>query len=164
MLRFSLCLALLASSVAACGGGDEDEAAAGPGGADLANTIEAVAHVKEPGAAAAPRRLGVLADADLPADLRNGATCRLQDGQDLLLLASAPGAVARIDGRVVRLAVAAPVGPSGAYFEAPGVTVSIGRRAPLGAAPGGPNRAGVTIGGNPDQPIEKAEASWVCLR
>jgi hypothetical protein len=164
MLRIPICLAPLLLTLAACGDGGEAGAGADPDADRLANTIEAVAHVKDPSKATPPRRLGVLADADLPPEFRTGPNCRLHDGERLLLLAAAPGAVAHLDGRVVRLAAAAPVGPSGGYFEAPGITVSVGRRAPLGQPSGSPDRAGITIGGNPERPIEKAEASWACLR
>jgi hypothetical protein len=163
MLRFPICAAVC-FGLAACGSGEDPAAEAGSSADQLANTIEAVAHVKDPSEATPPRRLGRLVEADLPEEFSTGPSCRLRDGEHLLLVAAAPGAVARIDGRVVRLATAAPAGPSGAYFEAPGITVSIGRRAPLDEPTGSPDRAGITIGGNAERPIEKAEASWTCLR
>ena len=158
--RFLVLLALPA--VAACGG--EAAESADPVEADaLANRIAAVAELREE-KVEPPPRLGPLADADIPAEDRAGAACRFEQGDRLLLLASSSGAIARVDGRVARLRTAGPVGPSGGFFEAPGVTVSIGRRAPPeAAADASPAlHAGATVGGASNRPIEKLAGRWLC--
>jgi hypothetical protein len=113
------------------------------------------------------RRLGRLAPAEVGTKFRGRPSCRLEAEGRTLLVARGPSAVTKIDGRVRMLAAAGPVASSGAYFEAPGVTVSIGRRAsvaPSADAPGIAWPAGVTIGGAPDVPIEKLDAQWRCLQ
>ena len=69
-----------------------------------------------------------------------------------------------VDGRMRILRIAGPVGPSGGFFEAPGASVSIGLQPPPGAEVGSPGtHAGVTVGGDDSKPIERHEASWICL-
>ena len=128
----------------------------------LANRIEAVAELeeKEP---PPPPRLAALAPADIPPAFLAGPSCRLQQGDRLLLIATSKGAVVRADGRVMQLRVAAPAGPSGGFFEADGVTVSIGRRAEAAADPGA-SVAGATVGGDPRRSIERITARWSCSR
>ena len=157
---------LLCLAAAACGGQKAEDAPALPPD-QLANTIEELHVAKSPDEPQAPpHRMGFLADADVPAEYRAGRACRLEQNGRLALIASTPGAIARIGGRIVRLATAGPVGPSGAYFEAPGLTISIGRRAAV--APGSEQAnmrwpAGVTIGGDPKRPLEKLSADWGCF-
>jgi hypothetical protein len=148
---------LAALGLASCGK-DESEADLPP--AELVNRIEALSQIKDP-VEPVQRRLGVLADADIPGDFRTGRSCRLHQQDRLLLIAAAPGAVARIDGRPIRLRVSGPVGPTGGFFVAEGVTVSVGREDPPEAT-GPSTRAGVTVGGHPKTPLEKLEGSWVC--
>ena len=157
--------AILALLAAACG---EQEAAQEPLGdptaAELANRIEAVSQIAPEEKKAAPRRLGLLREEQVPAELRTGRSCRLLEGNNLLLVAGAAGGVAVVDGRPVRLRIAGPVGPIGGYFEGPGVTVSIGLKPPEGATAGSPaTRAGVTVGGDSTKPIQRHEASWTCV-
>jgi hypothetical protein len=155
--------ALLCCLAAACGGG-EAEPAGDPSPAELANRIEKVAVQREPEEEAAPLRLRFLSKTDVVGDLRSGPSCRLQRGGRLLLLANAAGALAAVDGRVVRLAVAGPVGPSGGFFEAPGVSISVGRRpSSLGGPPGPWSPAGVTVGGAPGKPVERHDVAWGCF-
>jgi hypothetical protein len=114
-----------------------------------------------------PDRLGELVQADLGPELRSQPACRLRRNGRLILTVNAAGAVARVDGRRVPLAVSGPVGPTGAFLDAPGVTFSVGRLDPptLGADEYGREwRARVTIGGDKERPIEKHEASWICTR
>jgi hypothetical protein len=159
-------LPALALILASCGGGEADEPAGNPSPAELHNRIENVALVKPEKAAekAAPRRLGVLQEASLPAEYRAGRSCRLTQGANLLLVAAAPGGIAIVDRRMRPLRIAGPVGPSGGFFEAPGASISIGLQPPPGAAVGSPRtHAGVTVGGDDAKPIERHEASWTCL-
>ena len=165
-MRGPLLLPVLALIAASCGGEEADEPAGNPSAQELHNRIENVAFVKpkEEQEKAAPKRLGVLQEAALPADFRAGRSCRLTQGGNLLLVAAAPGGIANIDGRVIALRIAGPVGPSGGFFEAPGASVSVGLQPPAGAAVGSPStHAGVTVGGNDSKPIERHEASWTCL-
>jgi hypothetical protein len=161
---FALAIALLAAS---CGSGEDPNGSAGDvSEAELAARIENVAFAPTPEEAekAAPRRLGLLEEATLPDEFRTGRSCRLTEGANLILVAAAFGAVANIDGRSARLAHAGPVGPSGGFFEAPDISVSIGLKRPEGAAPGATaTRAGVTVGGDDSKPIQRFEASWTCL-
>lgn len=165
-MRAPILLPVLALIAASCGGEKADEPAGNPSPGELHNRIENVAFVqpKEEADKAAPRRLGVLQEAALPAQYRAGRSCRLTEGANLLLVAAAPGAVANLDGRTIRLAIAGPVGPSGGFFEAPGATVSVGLKPLESAAIGAPTtRAGVTVGGDDTKPIQSHEASWICL-
>ena len=114
-----------------------------------------------------PPRLGVLRAEEIAAPLGAGPACSLhKDGRSYLVVSDA-GALARIDGRRVALAVSGPVGPTGGFFTAPGVTVSIGRIRPTAAGADEYGRgwpARVTIGGDRERPIEKHEAIWTCRR
>ena len=152
---------ILCASLAACSGdapaGPVDEAEA----ERLAGRIEALAVLNE-AETQPPPRLGTLAAGDIPPEYR-GPACRLQQGETLLLLAAAPGALARVDGRVVRLSVAGPAGPSGGFFKAQGVTVSVGRRVG-GSEADGASLAGATVGGDPKRPIERLTGRWSCIR
>jgi hypothetical protein len=134
---------------------------------ELANSIEAVHELKtEEEKAAARSRLGVLDEAELGLEYRRNPSCRLKRGNLLLLVARQRGAIARIDGALRPLGIAGPVGPSGGFFEAPGITVSVGRRAetaPDGDAPGTPFPASATIGGLKDAPPERIDANWTCV-
>jgi hypothetical protein len=133
----------------------------------LANAIDELHVAKDPeDPQASPHRLGFLADAEVPAEYRTGRACRLQQNGRLALIAAAPGALARVDNRLIRLTAGGPIGPSGGYFEAPGVTISIGRRAAV--EPGSPQAnmawpAGITVGGDPDRPLAKLSADWGCF-
>jgi hypothetical protein len=158
--------ALLLFILAACGG-EEDEAVPRANSVEeLANRLDKLSdrttELIEP-----PQRLAYLKEADLRPELRTGPACRLHQGGHLLLVVSDGGAVVRVDGRRVPLAVSGPVGPTGGFFTAPGVTVSVGRIAPFAKdagdyAAGWPAR--VTIGGDAERPVEKHEASWICRR
>ena len=160
-------LALLCLAAAACGKADDNEAAPQLPPDQLANTIETL-HEARPAEEpqGTPQRMGFLADSEVPPEYRTGKACRLEQKGRLALIAAAPGALARIDGKLVRLPTAGPVGPSGGYWEAPGLTISIGRRAAV--APGAEQAnmrwpAGVTIGGDPERPLLKLDADWGCF-
>ena len=129
---------------------------------ELFDRIEAARELK-PREEVQPERIGTLADAEIPQDLRIGPACTLMRGGALLLVAGAQGAAARIDGRPVRLQIAAPVGPSGGFFRAEGVTISIGRQVPPTAA--GPEPAALataTIGNGADAQLQKIAGMWEC--
>ena len=157
---FALCL------LAGCGGADEEVEPKANSIEELSNRLDKLADRTtediEP-----PDRLAVLKQADLGPEFQGGPACRLHRDGRLLLVVTAAGGVARIDGRRVALAVSGPVGPTGGFLKAPGVTVSVGRTEPGGLAAveygrGWPAR--VTIGGDPERPIEKHEATWICAR
>ena len=152
---------------AACGSGEEEAVEPNMSNEALAETLERV-HVAKKGEdkpANPGPQLGFLREEDMTPAFRGRPSCRLGRDRKVMLVAVGQGAVARIDGRPVRLAIAGPVGPSGGFFEGEGYTVSVGRRTPV--APRGDavpiaRRAGVTIGGAKDAPLGKAEALWVC--
>lgn len=152
--------------LAACGGGEDGAEPRANSQEELENRLDKLADRTsediEP-----PDRLGDLLQSDLGPELRAGPACRLLRDGRLILIVNRAGAVARIDGRRVPLAVSGPVGPTGAFLNAPGVTFSVGRRDPpvAGAEEYGREwRARVTIGGDKERPIEKHEASWICSR
>jgi hypothetical protein len=162
LLRFApgLLAALLA---AGCQAKEDDQPLLPPD--ELANRVEILrtARTEEE---MRPHRLGRLAPADVGVRFRGRPSCRLERDGRTLLVARGPAAVAKIDNRLRLLAAAGPVTTSGAYFEAPGVTFSIGRDASVApsadvAGIGWP--AGVTIGGLENIPIEKIDAQWRCL-
>ncbi|HEX9965822.1 MAG TPA: hypothetical protein VGB04_12665 [Allosphingosinicella sp.] len=151
--------------LAGCGATEEDDRPRANSVEELENRLEklAVGESVEP----EPARLGFLKESDLGPELRANPACRLHKDRRLYLVVNAAGAVARIDGRRVPLAISGPVGPTGGFFSAPGLTVSVGRTEPTGndAAEygmGWPARA--TIGGDRKRPLEKQEATWICVR
>lgn len=160
-------LALLSAALltAACGS-EEDDRPRANSVEELENRLEKLADRTEEEIEPAPR-LTPLTRADLGPELRANPACRLHRDRRLLLVVNASGGVARIDGRRVALAVSGPVGPTGGFFTAPGITVSVGRTEPTGndAAEygmGWPARA--TVGGDEERPLEKQEATWICVR
>lgn len=164
MARFPLLLAPLL--LAACGGPEEDDRPRANSVEELENRLENLADRTVEEVEPAPR-LSNLKEADLGPELRTNPACRLHRDRRLLLVVNASGAVARIDGRRVPLTVAGPVGPTGGFFTGGGLTVSVGRTEPGGndAAEydqGWPAR--VTVGGDKDRPLEKQEATWICVR
>ena len=152
--------------LAACSGAEEDDRPRANSVEELENRLEKLADRTteeiEP-----PARLTQLGKADLGAEFRANPACRLHRDRRLYLVANAAGAVARIDGRRVPLAVSGPVGPTGGFFTAPGITVSVGRTDPTGEESreyglGWPARA--TVGGDSERPLQKQEATWICVR
>jgi hypothetical protein len=152
--------------LAACGGPEEDDRPRANSVEELENRLEKLAARTEEDIEP-PVRLANLKEADLGPELRSEPACRLHRDGRLLLVVTKAGAVARIDGRRVPLTVSGPVGPTGGFFTAPGVTVSVGRAAPYAAdaasyARGWPAR--LSIGGDAERPVEKHEATWICTR
>ncbi|HEX8623897.1 MAG TPA: hypothetical protein VF782_02335 [Allosphingosinicella sp.] len=164
MSRLFLFLAPLV--LAACGGAEEDDRPRANSVEELENRLEKLADRTseeiEPAA-----RMTNLKESDLGPEHRSNPACRLHRDGRLLLVVNAAGGVARIDGRRVPLSVSGPIGPTGGFFTGPGVTVSVGRTEPSGndAAEygmGWPARA--TVGGDKERPLEKSEATWICVR
>jgi hypothetical protein len=160
---FSLLALIL---LAGCGGAEEDDRPRANSVEELENRLEKLA-VGAGDEVEPARRLAFLKEADLGPELRSNPACRLHLDGRLLLVVNAAGAVARIDGRRAPLAVSGPVGPTGGFFTAPGVTVSVGRTGPSGSGAaeygmGWPARA--TVGGDEARPLEKIEATWICVR
>ena len=152
--------------LSACGGREDGAEPRANSQEELANRLDKLADRTsediEP-----PDRLGDLLEADVGPALRAEPACRLRRGGRLVLVVNGAGAVARIDGRRVPLTVSGPVGPTGAFLAAPGITVSVGRIEPPvddsdEYAKEWPAR--VTIGGDKERPLEKHEARWICAR
>jgi hypothetical protein len=159
-------LILLALLAAACGGLEEDDRPRANSVEELENRLEKLADRTSEEIEPAPR-MSNLKEADLGPELRSNPACRLHRDGRLLLVVKAAGGVARIDGRRVGLALSGPVGPTGGFLTAPGITVSVGRTEPTGndAAEYGQGwPARVTVGGDVERPLEKREATWICVR
>jgi hypothetical protein len=153
----------VAALVSSCGSEPADTAQLPP--EDLANRIDELA-VGKVEKTKAPR-MTFLRAADIGPEFRDRPSCRLHRGDRILLIVVEGRGLARIDGRVVPLAISAPVGPTGGFFTGEGVTISVGRTGQFPAEAESYGRdwtAGATIGGSTDKPIEKLDASWVCIR
>jgi hypothetical protein len=152
--------------LAACGGPEEDDRPRANSVEELENRLDKLADRTSEEIEPAPR-LANLKESDLGPELRSNPACRLHREGRLLVVVNAAGGVARIDGRRVALALSGPVGPTGGFLTAPGITVSVGRTEPGGGGAaeygmGWPARA--TIGGDEARPLEKLEATWICSR
>ena len=123
--------ALLA--LAGCGGDDSGEAT-DEAANSLANFTEALPEGKE--RPPLPGLLPVARD-ELQGVLQGSPLCDFGAGDDLLFVAAADGAVARVNGRIVRFAAEAPAGPTGGFFRAGRFSISIGRISEVGV-PSGP--------------------------
>jgi hypothetical protein len=106
-----------------------------------------------------PLRLAALWPHDLRELPAGPRTCRFTRGPETLVVARGAAAIAKVDGQVRRIPRAGPVDATGAFFQAPTVTISIGAPDPrLGDGP-----ASATIaGGAPDDAPQKAEGVWSC--
>ncbi|HEX8226085.1 MAG TPA: hypothetical protein VF605_19940 [Allosphingosinicella sp.] len=165
MIRVSAPFAALLL-LAACGGDEEDIEPRANSQEELENRLDKLAdRISED--IEPPARLGDLVETDVGPELRSEPACRVRRNGRLILVVNAAGAVARIDDRRVPLSVSGPIGPTGGFLTAPGVTVSVGRLdAPVAGADehGREWRARITIGGDKERPIEKHEATWICSR
>lgn len=153
--------------LAACGGPEEDDRPRANSVEELENRLEKLADRTTESIEPPAPRMSNLKESDVGPELRSNPACRLHRDGRVLVVVNAAGAVARIDGRRVPLAVSGPVGPTGGFFTAPGVTLSVGRDGSSGndAAEygfGWPARA--TVGGDRARPLEKIEATWICVR
>ena len=152
--------------LSACGAPKEDDRPRANSVEELENRLEKLADRTSEEIEPA-QRMTNLTESDLGPELRSNPACRLHQRGRLLLVVNAGGGVARIDGRRVALALSGPVGPTGGFLTAPGITVSVGRTEPGGDdsaeyGMGWPARA--TIGGDQARPLEKLEATWICVR
>lgn len=131
----------------------------------LAGIIENVRQAKPGAAPAQERRLAPIAEGEVAARFKAPPLCRLtRDGQ-LILVARGGQAVARPGGKLTILAFGGPVNPEGGFFTGPGISVSVGRHAPVATpaeAPGLAWPVGVTVGGAAKLPIEKFDGVWTC--
>jgi hypothetical protein len=157
---------LLPLLLTACGSAEDDAVAQANSVEELSNRLDKLSdRTREDIEPAA--RLADLLPADIGPELRSEPACRLLREGRPILVANGAGAAARIDGRRVALAISGPVGPNGGFFKAPGVTVSVGRIRPLTGEAESYDRdwpARVSIGGDPERPIEKYQATWTCRR
>lgn len=162
-MRFALLLVPLLLS--ACGGSADEEPQANSA-EELENRLDKLADRTEE-EIEKPRRLAYLQVRDITPELKAPPSCRLHQSGRLVLVVNATGGVARIDGRRVPLTVSGPVGPTGGFFTAPGVTLSVGRTAPFAADADvyvSGWTATATLGGDEAKKIEKFEATWICTR
>lgn len=157
----SLLLVLLALA-ASCRRASDDQPFVPPD--QLANAIESVRVEKKEAPPGPPKRLAFL----LPRDMNKASgdiICTLRQHDRLVLAAGSARALARVDGHVVLLDRSGPMDASAAFFQAPGVTISIGRHAPITREADLPGMAwpvGVTVGGRANVEDEKIDASWSC--
>jgi hypothetical protein len=114
--------AALALLLAGCGQGSPAGNGAGPGENEIRRLSTPEVEVADPQAAARPQPLRVADVAAMPAP-----GCAFGREGRMLLAASAGGAVARVDGRLLHLTHAAPMGPSGGFFEDRQISISVGR-------------------------------------
>jgi hypothetical protein len=152
--------------LAACGGSEDPPAAQANSAQELENRLDKLADRTEE-EIEKPRRLAYLRVGDITPELKATPSCRLHQGGKLVLVVNATGGVARIDGRRVPLTVSGPVGPTGGFLTAPGVTLSVGRTAPFAADADvyvSGWTATATLGGDEAKKIEKLEATWICTR
>jgi hypothetical protein len=121
VVRAAPAIALLA---VACGGGEAEES-----GASL-NQLERISQLQpevDPKLKALEVHLQPLTRAEIEGQLEPGAGCDISRNGQPLLVAVAEAAIARVNGRIVRLVPGGPVGPSGGFFTGPGVRISVGR-------------------------------------
>jgi len=133
-VRFRSVLSFALLAVAACGSHEEPEENA----ADIANIVENIAEVPEPVAekeAAAPA-LQPLTQTEIEANLEPGAGCDFSAGASSLFVSTGTSGVAKVNGRVVRFTAGGPTGPSGGFYSAGTLRLSIGRTSEAGAAEG----------------------------
>lgn len=160
--RSAFLLLILPALVASCRRASDDQAFVPPD--QLANAIESVRVEKKEAPPAPPKRLAFL----LPGDMTKASgdvICTLRQHERPVLLAGSARALARVDGHVVLLDRDGPMDASAAFFQAPGVTISIGRHAPVAREADLPDMAwpvGVSVGGRANVEDEKIDASWSC--
>ena len=75
----------------------------------------------------APVRLQPLEPGDVTHAGLSGPGCRFSAGDQVLLAANGGDAIARLEGRTIQLVPAGPLAPSGGFFRAGRVTISVGR-------------------------------------
>jgi hypothetical protein len=131
----------------------------------LAAAIERVREVKKGKEDEPPSRLSGMAEGEVGARFKAPPLCRLTREDQLILVARGGEALVRADGKPTLLAFGGPVTPEGGFFTGPGLSVSVGRHAPVATPAEGPGigwPVGVTVGGSPKLPPEKLDAVWTC--
>jgi hypothetical protein len=157
--------ALLLLFAASCGGEPED-AAEGKSADQLRREIEAVADPKPlPKDLPSPFRLRPLKVAEVRDYVADRPACMLVYRDRIFFATKGLEGMARIDGRLVRLAANGPVAGSGGFFSAEGATLSIGRISQYAGraaayVPGWPVE--VAVGGAKDIKPQEFEGSWTC--
>ena len=114
--------AALALLLAGCGQADPAGNGSGPSENEIRRLSTPEIEVADPQAAARPQPLKVADLAAMPAPM-----CAFGREGRMLLAATAEGAVARVNGRLLHLTRDAPMGPSGGFFEDRQISISIGR-------------------------------------
>jgi len=130
----------------------------------LASTIEKLRQSK-PSEPRVESRLAPLAEGEVGARFKAPPLCRLTRDGALVLVARGGEALVRTGGRPAILAFGGPVNPEGGFFTGPGLSVSVGRHAPVATpaeAPGIGWPVGVTVGGDDKLPLEKFDGVWTC--
>ena len=132
MVRFTLGVSLSCLLVA-CGSNEEPQQNA----ADIANIVENIAELPEPPAeeaATPPPMLEPLSRADIEANLESGAGCDFSPGGDPLFVSAGATAIAKVNGRIARFTAQSPIGPTGGFYTAGTLRLSIGRTSETGNA------------------------------
>jgi hypothetical protein len=160
--RLACMLALL--SLAGCGArGDPTE---GKSPEQLRREIEAVATPAPlPENKPPPFRLRALKVGEVRDYVADRRACLLVYRDRIVFAAVGAEGIARIDGRLVRLAAGGPVSTTGGFFTAEGATMSIGRPGQFAGAaeayvPGW--RVEVAVGGAKEILPQRFEAKWTC--
>ena len=161
-LPFMLAALLLAS----CGEGADPTA--GKSAEQLRREIEAAATPKPlPEDRPPPFRLRPLKVGEVRGYLENRPACLLVYRDRIVFATGGADGIARIDGRLVRLAASGPVANTGGFFTAEGATLSIGRVAQYagGAEAYVPGwRVDVAVGGAKQILPQRFEGSWTCRK
>jgi hypothetical protein len=114
--------AAFALLLAACGQGSPAGNDAGPSENEIRRLSTPEIEVADPQAAARPQPLKVGDLAAMPAP-----ACAFGREGRMLLAATAGEAIARVNGRLLHLTHAAPMGPTGGFFEDRQISISVGR-------------------------------------
>jgi len=148
--------AFVLMSLACCGEGSPASNRKGPSEEEIRRLSTPEVEVVDPQAPVRPQPLKVADLAPMPAPV-----CAFGRAGKMLLAASARGAIARVNGHLLHLAGAAPVGPSGGFFEDRQVSISVGRvgetSADTGAWP-----ARITITNRRAEAQIEIEGVWRC--
>jgi hypothetical protein len=154
-------LALLAASC-----GESGDPTAGKSPEQLRREIEAVATPPLlPKDRPPPFRLRPLKVGEVREYIGSRPACMLVYRDRIFFTTIGVEGIARVDGRLARLAASGPVAGSGGFFRAEGATISIGRVAQYAgrAAAYVPGWAvDVAVGGAADIKPQRFEGSWTC--
>ena len=147
--------------LSACGASEQGQSNASL--SDIANVSGLELETEDVPPVPAPR-LEPLSRAEIEREISAGAGCDLSRDGRILLVAVGGEAIAKADGRIVRLRAEGSVEPNGAYFASDALRVSIGRASQEGRAldetTSWPARAAVSSPAS-DAPDE-FDGSWTC--